>query len=81
MLKPGLRMLSAGVLLLCPLLALAAPASLDALQAGGARVTALAVDVESGKVLAQLHGDERLVPASLSKLFTAAVALYSLTVM
>src|SRR3546814_13163377 len=50
-------------------------ATLGTLQADGAQVTALAVAVESGRVLAQLNANQRLVPASLSKLFTAALAL------
>lgn len=63
------------LLLGVPLLAQAAPVSLASLQAQGARVTALMVALDNGKTLAQLNAQQRLVPASLSKLFTAALAL------
>lgn len=39
-------------------------------------VTALAVDVSTGEVVASLDPDQRLVPASLSKLYLAATALH-----
>jgi serine-type D-Ala-D-Ala carboxypeptidase/endopeptidase (penicillin-binding protein 4) len=48
---------------------------LAALQADGAAVTASAVDLQSGEVIQQFHADERLTPASLTKLATAAAAL------
>jgi len=41
----------------------------------GARVSAAAVDLGSGRELAQLHAAERLTPASLTKLAVAAAAL------
>lgn len=46
-----------------------------ALSNQGVAVTALAVDVQSGEVLDQFSPNQLLVPASLSKLFTAAVTL------
>lgn len=49
--------------------------ALEQLAKRGVAVTALAVDVQSGETLAQLSPQQRLVPASLSKLFTAAVTL------
>lgn len=49
--------------------------ALAALQAKGAKVSALAVDLDSGKVVGQLNGQLRLTPASVSKLYTAAAAL------
>jgi serine-type D-Ala-D-Ala carboxypeptidase/endopeptidase (penicillin-binding protein 4) len=49
--------------------------ALAALEADGAAVTASALDLESGKVIEQFHPDERLTPASLTKLATAAAAL------
>lgn len=69
-----------------PLLALAIAASvsvpahadwraLAALQRGGAAVSASALDLEQNAVIEQLHPDERLTPASLTKLATAAAAL------
>lgn len=56
----------------------AASAALPKLQAlahDGARVTGLVVDLSRGTVLAQLAPDERLTPASTTKLFTTAAAL------
>lgn len=63
--------------LLCHSLAARAAAfdDLAAWRGQGVAVSALAVDVETGKVLASLDADQRLTPASLSKLFTAAVSL------
>lgn len=70
--------LLAGTLLLS-LPALGNPAAdwpaLSALEADGARLTALAVDIETGKALAQRNPRQRLIPASVSKLFVAAAAL------
>lgn len=64
------------------LLALAAAAQassplapLAALQHRGARVSALVVNLDSGKVLASLDPDAALTPASTSKLYVAADAL------
>lgn len=71
-----------GILLLCGLLGLLASAAaeetfpaLRALQAQGGAVSALAVDLASGRTLARLNPDRRLTPASLTKLFTTAAAL------
>ena len=49
--------------------------ALRALQAGGAVITAQAVDLDNGTVLEQVNPAERLTPASLTKLVTAAAAL------
>lgn len=49
--------------------------ALRALQDNGAVVTAAAVDLDSGNMLEQLNPDERLTPASLTKLTVAATAL------
>lgn len=71
--------------LLVPMAALAVPgataavlAPLKALEAGGARVgAAFSVD---GREVAALHGDALLNPASVTKLFTAALAVQALGV-
>jgi D-alanyl-D-alanine carboxypeptidase/D-alanyl-D-alanine-endopeptidase (penicillin-binding protein 4) len=60
--------------------ALCAPAhaefrALAALERSGALVTAAAVDLTDNRLVAQLHGNSRLTPASLTKLTTAAAAL------
>lgn len=56
-----------------------AHANWDALQElrakRGARVTAIAVDLDTGKTLQSLDADVRLTPASLSKVVLAAAAL------
>jgi D-alanyl-D-alanine carboxypeptidase/D-alanyl-D-alanine-endopeptidase (penicillin-binding protein 4) len=49
--------------------------ALAALEAHGARVSAMAVDLDSGKVIWQRDPRSRLTPASVSKLYTAAAAL------
>jgi D-alanyl-D-alanine carboxypeptidase/D-alanyl-D-alanine-endopeptidase (penicillin-binding protein 4) len=49
--------------------------ALETLERSGARVTAAAVDLTDNRLVAQLHGDSRLTPASLTKLTTAAAAL------
>ena len=46
-----------------------------ALQARGAEVSAMAMDLGSGQVMQQLNGARRLTPASVSKLYVAAAAL------
>ncbi len=51
-------------------------AALARLQQRGARVSALAVDLRTGRVIEQLDPDRRLTPASLTKLATAAEALH-----
>jgi D-alanyl-D-alanine carboxypeptidase/D-alanyl-D-alanine-endopeptidase (penicillin-binding protein 4) len=48
---------------------------LEALRREGAAVSALAVDLGSGRTLAELHSRDALTPASLSKVFVAAAAL------
>ena len=49
--------------------------ALGALERAGAAVSASALDLESGEVIEQLNPRERLTPASLTKLVTAAAAL------
>lgn len=49
--------------------------ALAALQAKGASITALAVDLNTGETLASLNPNSRLTPASVTKLVTAAAAL------
>jgi serine-type D-Ala-D-Ala carboxypeptidase/endopeptidase (penicillin-binding protein 4) len=49
--------------------------ALRELENSGAVVTAAAVDLDNGNVLEQLNPDERLTPASLTKLTVAATAL------
>jgi D-alanyl-D-alanine carboxypeptidase/D-alanyl-D-alanine-endopeptidase (penicillin-binding protein 4) len=49
--------------------------ALGALERGGARISALAVDLGSGKPVEQLNAEDRLTPASLTKLTVAAAAL------
>jgi len=61
-------------------LSLARPAradwtALEALAREGAQVSALAMDLDGGTVLAQLNADHRLTPASLTKLAVAAATL------
>jgi D-alanyl-D-alanine carboxypeptidase/D-alanyl-D-alanine-endopeptidase (penicillin-binding protein 4) len=48
---------------------------LQALVEAGAAVTALAVDLETGRTIAELNAATALTPASLSKVFVAAAAL------
>ena len=49
--------------------------ALDALQRNGARITANAVDLDSGNTIQQLNAEDRLTPASLTKLVVTAAAL------
>ncbi len=49
--------------------------ALAALQRAGAAVSASALDLEQGTVIQQFHPEDRLTPASLTKLATAAAAL------
>lgn len=49
--------------------------ALGDLEADGTRVSALAIDLETGHALAQRNASRRLIPASLSKLYVAAAAL------
>lgn len=56
----------------------AAATDMDALRhlaSSGVNVSAMAVDLPTGNVIAQLNPDTRLRPASLTKLFTAAATL------
>lgn len=69
---PHLRYLA---LLLLPLPALADFPALMALEAGGARVSAAVYDLDRETAVATLHPRDRLSPASVSKLVTAAAAL------
>lgn len=77
--SPILRWLAVMFAWLCLLAygtAAAAPLpELQALVHDGARVSGLVVDLTHGKILAQLAPDERLTPASTTKLFTSAAAL------
>lgn len=68
--------LGAGALAALPLQVLAAglPA-LQKLRAEGYRVGGLVIDLQTGKPLASLDPDETLAPASVTKLFTTALAL------
>ncbi|MES2488626.1 MAG: D-alanyl-D-alanine carboxypeptidase/D-alanyl-D-alanine-endopeptidase, partial [Pseudomonadota bacterium] len=49
--------------------------ALGALERSGARITANAVDLDTGNVIQQLNADDRLSPASLTKMVVAAAAL------
>ena len=51
--------------------------ALDELSHSGATVSAMAVDLGDNHVIGELHGEQRLTPASLTKLATAAAALAS----
>ena len=62
------------------LLSFAGPAhaawtELGALEKAGARVSAVAIDLQDLSVIAERNADTRLTPASLTKLPTAAAAL------
>lgn len=50
-------------------------AALRKLQAGGAVISAQAVDLDNGAIIEQFNPAERLTPASLTKLVTAAASL------
>lgn len=67
-------------LFIAGLVAAAVPASADfpaltALEASGARVTAMVLDLDDGNALARHNSELRLSPASVTKLVTAAAAL------
>jgi len=49
--------------------------ALQRLSDRGARVSAVAVDLQTGNTLWRIHPNRRLIPASLTKLFTAAAVL------
>src|SRR5690625_949475 len=49
--------------------------NLAALQTRGASISALVVDLQQGEVVASLDPDRQLIPASVTKLVTAARAL------
>ncbi|MHB1870375.1 MAG: D-alanyl-D-alanine carboxypeptidase/D-alanyl-D-alanine endopeptidase [Steroidobacteraceae bacterium] len=68
-------LLLAALSLLATLPAQAEWTAVARLQRRGALVSALAVDLDSGRVIQQLDPDRRLTPASLTKLATAAEAL------
>ncbi len=68
-------LLLAALSLLATLPAQAEWTAVARLQHRGALVSALAVDLDSGRVIQQLDPDRRLTPASLTKLATAAEAL------
>lgn len=53
--------------------------AVHALEAGGARVSALAVDLSNDAVIAQLNPEQRLTPASTTKIVVAAAALNTWT--
>jgi D-alanyl-D-alanine carboxypeptidase (penicillin-binding protein 4) len=79
---PAPQRLLRGLALILPLL-LAPLAHADGtfsdlaeLGAHGARVSAMALDLDSGKVLGSLNPGERLTPASMTKMVTAATALH-----
>ena len=68
------------LLLLAALVLVSVPAraewrALARLERQGARVSAVAVDLHTGRILEQLDARQRLTPASLTKLVTAAAAL------
>jgi D-alanyl-D-alanine carboxypeptidase/D-alanyl-D-alanine-endopeptidase (penicillin-binding protein 4) len=68
------------LILICCSVALATPAqaewtALSGLQRSGAVVTAAALDLDNGNMIQQLDADQRLTPASLTKLAVAATAL------
>ncbi len=67
--------LFAALSLLATLPARAQWAAVARLQRQGALVSALAVDLATGRVIEQFNPDRRLTPASLTKLATAAEAL------
>ncbi len=69
------RLLSAALLFGATSLAHADFPALGALEASGARVTAVVIDLETGKPLERRNADLRLAPASVTKLVTAAAAL------
>ncbi len=53
--------------------------ALAQLRRQGARVSAVAVDLETGRTIEQLDAAQRLTPASLTKLVTASAALQAWT--
>ena len=72
------RGVAAALALFTPLAALCAQGDFEelaALERTGARVTAAAVDLADGSILAQLNADTRLTPASLTKLTVSAATL------
>ncbi len=69
------RLLSAALLLTAASRADADFPALGVLENSGARVTAMVIDLETGKPLERRNADLRLSPASVTKLVTAAAAL------
>lgn len=49
--------------------------NLATLESQGARVSAIALDLQSGKIIAEMNGDKRLTPASVTKVVLGAAAL------
>ena len=74
-LLPLLRLLPALALVLAGPAAAAGWPQLTQLAHSGARVSAAALDLGSGRLIAELHAGERVTPASLTKLAVAAAAL------
>ena len=70
-----IRLLSTVVLFGTSSFAIADFPALGALESSGARVTAVVLDLETSKPIAQRNADLRLGPASVTKLVTAAAAL------
>jgi len=64
-----------GLILALPAIAAPPMAPLLALQKAGARVSSLVVRLDNGKILAALNPGQTLPPASVSKLYLAAIAL------
>jgi len=76
LLRSSLSGLAGALLLSCCFPAQAADwEALRKLQAGGAVISAQAVDLDKDAVIEQLNAADRLTPASLTKLVTAAAAL------
>ena len=69
------RLFAASLLLAAAPLVSANFPALGALESKGARVTAVVLDLDTGKTIEQRNGDARLSPASVTKLITAAAAL------
>lgn len=70
-----IRLLSVALLSVAATHARADFSALGALETSGARVTALVIDLETGKPIESRNADTRLSPASVTKLVTAAAAL------
>lgn len=75
LLRSSLPGLAGAFIFSCSFAAQADWEALRKLEAGGALISAQAVDLDNGATLEQLNPAERLTPASLTKLVTAAAAL------